>query len=87
MHDANVSVCKQVVESLYGQDLDSGQHGSGFPLPPYRQRLLEEHLARVAQAEAQVLKMCWAQLLLSCCAVYQSLITSWHQSVLEPSWL
>ncbi|KAK9803314.1 hypothetical protein WJX73_000542 [Symbiochloris irregularis] len=43
----------QVVESLYGQDLDSGQHGSGFPLPPYRQRLLEEHLARVAQAEAQ----------------------------------
>ncbi len=35
----------QVVESLYGQDLDSGHHGSGFPLPPFRQRLLEAHLA------------------------------------------
>ena len=34
----------QVVESLYGQDLDSGHHGSGFPLPPFRKRLLEEHL-------------------------------------------
>ena len=42
-----------MVESLYGQDLDSGQHGSGFPLPPYRQRLLEEHLARVAIADAE----------------------------------
>ena len=42
-----------MVESLYGQDLDSGQHGSGFPLPPYRQRLLEEHLAKVAIAEAE----------------------------------
>ncbi|BDA42391.1 probable lysine-specific demethylase JMJ703 at N-terminal half [Coccomyxa sp. Obi] len=35
----------EVVESLYGQDLDSGHHGSGFPLPPFRQRLLEAHLA------------------------------------------
>lgn len=34
-----------MVESLYGQDLDSGHHGSGFPLPPFRQRLLEAHLA------------------------------------------
>lgn len=49
----HASVCCQVVESLYGQDLDSGQHGSGFPLPPYRQRLLEEHLAKVALAEAE----------------------------------
>ena len=40
----------QVVESLYGQDLDSGHHGSGFPLPPFRQRLLEAHLANSAQA-------------------------------------
>ena len=39
----------QVVESLYGQDLDSGHHGSGFPLPPFRQRLLEAHLAHSAQ--------------------------------------
>ena len=39
----------QVVESLYGQDLDSGHHGSGFPLPPFRQRLLEAHLASSAQ--------------------------------------
>lgn len=39
------SVSTQVVESLYGQDLDSGHHGSGFPLPPFRQQLLEAHLA------------------------------------------
>lgn len=32
------------LESLYGQDLDSGHHGSGFPLPEWRRRLLEEHL-------------------------------------------
>ena len=37
-----------MVESLYGQDLDSGHHGSGFPLPPFRQRLLEAHLAAAA---------------------------------------
>lgn len=40
----------QVVESLYGQDLDSGHHGSGFPLPPFRQALLEQHLAQQAAA-------------------------------------
>lgn len=40
----------QVVESFYGQDLDSGHHGSGFPLPPFRQRLLEEHLQKQAAA-------------------------------------
>lgn len=38
-----------MVESLYGQDLDSGHHGSGFPLPPFRQRLLEAHLAHSTQ--------------------------------------
>jgi hypothetical protein len=27
---------REVVESLYGQDLDSGHHGSGFPLPEWR---------------------------------------------------
>jgi hypothetical protein len=27
------------------QDLDSGHHGSGFPLPPFRAALLREHLA------------------------------------------
>jgi hypothetical protein len=31
-------------EALYGQDLDSGHHGSGFPLPEWRRRLLEEFL-------------------------------------------
>jgi hypothetical protein len=25
--------------------LDSGHHGSGFPLPPFRAKLLEKHLA------------------------------------------
>ena len=39
----------QCLESLYGQDLDSGCHGSGFPLPPFRQRLLEAHLAQQAE--------------------------------------
>ncbi|KAL4448340.1 hypothetical protein ABPG75_005559 [Micractinium tetrahymenae] len=38
------------VESLYGQDVDSGHHGSGFPLPLWRRRLLEQHLARQAAA-------------------------------------
>ena len=37
-----------MLESFYGQDLDSGHHGSGFPLPPFRQRLLEEHLQKQA---------------------------------------
>ena len=40
----------QVLESYYGQDLDSGHHGSGFPLPPFRQTLLEEHLQKQAAA-------------------------------------
>ena len=30
---------------LHVQDLDSGHHGSGFPLPPFRAALLREHLA------------------------------------------
>ena len=38
----------QVAENLYGQDLDSGHHGSGFPLPPFRQKLLEQHLKKQA---------------------------------------
>lgn len=32
------------LESLYGQDIDSGHHGSGFPLPPFRLRMLEQRL-------------------------------------------
>ncbi|PSC70309.1 lysine-specific demethylase JMJ16 [Micractinium conductrix] len=39
---------EQPVESLYGQDVDSGHHGSGFPLPLWRRRLLERHLSRQA---------------------------------------
>lgn len=31
-----------VVETLYGQDLDSGHHGSGFPLPEWRRKLLAQ---------------------------------------------
>ena len=43
----------EVVPSLYGQDLDSGHHGSGFPLPPLRRKLLAAHLlAKTAAAEA-----------------------------------
>ncbi|PNH12084.1 putative lysine-specific demethylase JMJ14 [Tetrabaena socialis] len=30
------TVIPQVVETLYGSDLDSARHGSGFPLPPWR---------------------------------------------------
>ncbi|KAK9825321.1 hypothetical protein WJX74_009284 [Apatococcus lobatus] len=41
----------EVVESLYGQDLDSGHHGSGFPLPPFRQTMLEQHLTQAAEAK------------------------------------
>lgn len=37
------------LESLYGQDLDSGHHGSGFPLPEWRRRLLEGHLTTAAR--------------------------------------
>lgn len=41
------------VPSLYGQDLDSGHHGSGFPLPPLRRKLLAAHLlAKKAAAAA-----------------------------------
>ena len=36
------------------QDLDSGHHGSGFPLPPFRQALLARHLA--AQEAAGLLR-------------------------------
>ena len=32
------------------QDLDSGHHGSGFPLPPFRQALLERRLAALEAA-------------------------------------
>ena len=46
----------QVVESFYGQDLDSGHHGSGFPLPPFRQRLLEEHLQKQAASRKTAAK-------------------------------
>lgn len=45
--------CCEVVASLYGQDLDSGHHGSGFPLPPFRQRLLEAHLAATEGDQAK----------------------------------
>ena len=33
------------VESLYGQDIDSGLHGSGFPLPEWRRALLRQHFS------------------------------------------
>lgn len=45
-------VTLQVLESYYGQDLDSGHHGSGFPLPPFRQRLLDLHLQKQAVDKA-----------------------------------
>ena len=41
------------VASLYGQDLDSGHHGSGFPLPPLRRSLLAAHLAASAADRPQ----------------------------------
>eukprot|EP00891_Asterochloris_glomerata_P005677 jgi/Astpho2/5677/Aster-02919 len=44
----NSAALLQVAENLYGQDLDSGHHGSGFPLPPFRQKLLEQHLKKQA---------------------------------------
>ncbi len=44
------------MESFYGQDLDSGHHGSGFPLPPFRQRLLEEHLQKQAASRTKTPK-------------------------------
>ena len=40
------------LESLYGQDLDSGHHGSGFPLPAWRRRLLQQHLGAGVQLPA-----------------------------------
>lgn len=61
------------MESLYGQDLDSGHHGSGFPLPPFRQRLLEAHLAAQARVGAfphaiqSWLHECGAYHKLQCC--------------------
>lgn len=42
------------LESLYGQDLDSGHHGSGFPLPEWRRRLLEGHLTTAARGRQGV---------------------------------
>ena len=33
------------VDSLYGQDIDSGEYGSGFPLPDWRQELLQKKLS------------------------------------------
>ena len=42
--------------SLYGQDLDSGHHGSGFPLPPLRRRLLAAHLLAKKAAAAAAAK-------------------------------
>lgn len=45
---------EEVVESLYGQDVDSGHHGSGFPLPLWRRRLLGLHLAKQAAAQGSV---------------------------------
>ena len=43
----------QAVENLYGQDLDSGHHGSGFPLPPSRKRQLEELLRQKLQTQQE----------------------------------
>ena len=42
----SINALLQAVENLYGQDLDSGHHGSGFPLPPSRKKQLEELLAQ-----------------------------------------
>lgn len=33
-------------ESLYGQDIEGDKHGSGFPLPQWRKRLLESRLSQ-----------------------------------------
>lgn len=32
------------VEALYGQDLDTGHYGSGFPLPQWRRELLQKYI-------------------------------------------
>ena len=44
--------CCELPALLRVQDLDSGHHGSGFPLPPFRQALLERHLAAQEAAGA-----------------------------------
>lgn len=79
---------KQVVESLYGQDLDSGHHGSGFPLPPFRRKLLEEHLKSAASPadEPQSLNLspeeeaysehCWNINNLPRCKVFQPCLSA-----------
>ena len=35
---------EEEVEALYGQDLDTGHYGSGFPLPQWRRELLQKYL-------------------------------------------
>lgn len=42
------------MENLYGQDLDSGHHGSGFPLPPSRKRQLEELLKQKLHSQQEI---------------------------------
>lgn len=42
------------IESLYGQDLDSGHHGSGFPLPAWRRELLAAYLRRTNRREVEL---------------------------------
>lgn len=53
------------VASLYGQDLDSGHHGSGFPLPAWRRRLLEANLGsrgrKVELPGADAADQAWAE--------------------------
>ena len=58
------------VESLYGQDLDSGHHGSGFPLPEWRRALLEAHLAKVGGWVGR-----WVCLCAWCCGGWVSCTT------------
>ena len=64
-----------MVESLYGQDLDSGHHGSGFPLPPFRQRLLEAHLAQAPAPTPPFMRTACLQAkpLLHCCMLLGSI--------------
>eukprot|EP00890_Picochlorum_soloecismus_P002883 jgi/Picsp_1/3596/NSC_06433-R1_probable lysine-specific demethylase jmj14-like len=37
------------VEALYGQDLDTGHYGSGFPLPQWRRELLQKYLDSIGK--------------------------------------